>query len=116
MKICFGWSKTPLKLSLEKRYMPEELESMLLSCSSLRCANPLVKVPLWLHMDDEYIRISGEEQISLACQIASLYHNGPDCRAPLDDGWDRETVEIEAKAEEHMLAEESDYGSEVEVE
>ena len=96
--------------------MPEELENKLLSCSSLRCANPLVKVPLWLHMDEEYIRISGEEQISLACQIVSLYHNGPDCRAPLDDGWDQDTFEIETKAAEHMLAEESDDGSEFELE
>jgi hypothetical protein len=115
MRICFGWSKTPIKLSSERRYMPEEIHSMLISSPSLRSTNPLVNVPLWIEIDGEYLRLSGEDQISLACQIVSVYHNGPDCLAPSDDGWDLETAEMEAKAAQHMTDEDSDEGSEVEV-
>lgn len=76
-------------------------------------ANPLVSVPLWIQMEGEYILLSGEEQLALACQLVSIYHNGPDCRAPSDDGWDEETVVMETNAALHMTEEESDEGSEV---
>jgi hypothetical protein len=94
--------------------MPEELSAMLVSSPSLRSANPLANVPLWIEIDGKCIRLSGGEQIALACEIASIYHNGPDCLAPLEDGWEQDTVEMEAKALQHMLAEDSDEGSETE--
>ncbi len=83
---------------------------------ALQSTNPLVHVPLWIQMEGEYILLSGEEQVALACQLVSIYHNGPDCLAPSDDGWDEETAEMEAEAELHMTAEDSDEGSEVEIE
>ena len=78
--------------------------------------NPLIAQPVWIEMDGEHIRVEGEEQISLACQLACLYHNGPDCRAPPEDGWAQDTMEIEEKAMQHMLAEASDEDWETEVE
>lgn len=110
MRICFGWSKIPLSLSLERRYFPEELQGML-ACSNAppqANVNPLVTLPLWIQFDGAYIPLRGEEQISLACQLACVYHNGPDCRAPSEDGWDEDTLASEEKAIEHMLAEASD--------
>ena len=97
MRICFGWSKIPLSLSSERRYYPEELQNML-ACQHI----------LWIHLDQRHIRLRGNEQVSLACELACVYHNGPDCRAPSEDGWDEETLASEEKAIEHMLAEASD--------
>ena len=118
MRICFGWSKTPLNLSSERRYQPEELQLMFVDCTihDKKLTNPLVSVPLWVHMDGEYIRLTGKEQLSLACQLICVYHNGPDCKAPPDDGWDMDTIQIEEKAAQHMLVETSDEGTDVEVE
>ena len=76
MRICFGWSKTPLILSSERRYQPEELQAMFLNCKTYHkgSTNPLVSLPLWVHMDGEYIRLTGNEQLSLACQLICVYH------------------------------------------
>ena len=67
-------------------------------------------------MDEEHIRLIGVEQISLACQLVSVYHNGLDCLAPPEDGWEQDTLESEEKAAQHMLAESSDQESDTEVE
>ena len=96
--------------------MPEELIDMLGSSPSPCSTNPLANVPLWIEVDGECLRLSGAEQISLACQIVSVCHNGPDCLAPFDDGWQQDTAELEAKAVQHMMAEDSDEGSEAEIE
>lgn len=75
----------------------------------------LSETPLWIHMDGEHIRLRGGEQVSLACRLACVYHNGPDCLAPPDDGWDQDTLACEAKAAQHMIVEESDEGSDAEM-
>jgi hypothetical protein len=88
----------------------------MLSSSQCAAANPLAHIPLWVCMDGEHIWLKGEEQLSLACQLACVYHNGPDCLAPPDDGWDRDTLECEEKAAQHMVAETSDEGTDTELE
>lgn len=115
MRICFGWSKIPLSLSSERRYYPEELQAMLGS-SHLPNDLPLVTLPLWIQLDGEYIRLRGKDQISLACELVCVYHNGPDCRAPTEDGWAEDTLASEEKAFEHMLTETSDEDLDTEVE
>ena len=107
MRICFGWSKIPLCLSPERRYVPEQLQRMLAQPSD-QSANPLVSMPLWIHVDGEHIRLNGKVQVWLACQLACVYHNGPDCLAPPDDGWDQDTLMSEERAAQHMIAEGSD--------
>lgn len=94
MRICVGWAKTPLFLSLEKRYYPEQIQSRL---------DYVGNKPLWIQYDGEYVRLKGVEQIALACQLASIYHNGPDCKAPFDDGWAQETNESWENAIQHMM-------------
>ena len=58
--------------------------------------------------------LTGEEQISLACQLMCVDHNGSDCRAPPEDGWELQTLESEEKAICHMLADESDSDTDTE--
>jgi len=110
MWICFGWSKVRLNLSPEKRYYPEYVQNLFKNhtLNSKNSSPPSVNLPLWIHMDDQYVRLEGPEQLSLACQLVCLYHNGPDCRAPPDDGWDLDTLESEHKAMQHMLEEATD--------
>lgn len=89
MRICCGWARKPLSLSLEQRYHPEQLINRLgpfFPDKSL--ASPLVWMPVWIHMDNQYVRLNSREEIELACKLACIYHNGPDNRAPFceEDG------------------------------
>jgi hypothetical protein len=88
----------------------------MLTSPSPRVDNPLISLPLWIELDGHYVRIMGEEQISLACHLACVYHNGPNCRAPLDDGWAQDTWESEERAVNHLLAESSDEDPDTEIE
>ncbi len=90
MRICFGWSRKPLNLSMEQRYHPEQLINSLgpfYTCKQL--ASPLVWMPVWIHMDNQYVRLNSKDEIELACKLACIYHNGPDNRAPFfeDEDW-----------------------------
>ncbi len=99
MRVCYGWDKTPLRLSAENRYFPEHLMGMIAPYMRSRTSpNPLFRVPIWINLDDQYIRLESQEEILLACRLACIYHNGPDCRAVPDDEWVRETAEMEAMA------------------
>ena len=105
MRICYGWAKTPLRLSFERRYYPEDLMRMVTPFISIySTANPLFRVPLWVQLDEQYVRLETAQELSLACQLASIYHNGPNCRAPHDDGWNAETIAMETEAELRMLS------------
>ena len=47
-------------------------------------------MPVWIHMDGQYIRLDSKEEISLACKLVCVYHNGPDNTAPFseeEDDW-----------------------------
>ena len=53
-----------------------------------KLASPLVWMPVWIHMDNQYVRLNSKEEIELACRLTCIYHNGPDNRAPFceEDG------------------------------
>lgn len=102
MRLCCGWGRAPLNLSPEHRYFPEQLMGMLAPYFRVHPdsrINLLTKPPIWINFDDQYINLETEEEIYLACRLASIYHNGPDCRAPPDDGWEEETAQMELNAE-----------------
>lgn len=71
-------------------------------------AEPLMRVPIWAHIEDEFVRLESEREVALACRLASIYHNSAISRAPIDDGWHEETALMEAEAEERMQASASD--------
>ncbi len=105
MRICYGWARKPLNLSSETRYYPEHLMSKILPFLRTRSiSNPLLQVPVWVDLDNQYIRLESEAEALLACRLVSIYHNGPDCRAPPDDEWEREAAQIELHVALHTHA------------
>ena len=109
MRVCYGWGRTVLPLSREQRYHEEALMNMLRPYFAVySTASPLMRVPIWIHIEDEYVRLEGEREVTLACRLACIYHNSVVSRAPIDDGWDEETALMEAAAEERMQASASD--------
>lgn len=111
MRLCCGWGRTPLSLSPERRYYPEQLMGMLapyLTPHPDSAAHHLIRPPVWISLDDQYVSLETEEELLLACRLASIYHNGPDCRAPPEDGWDEETAEMERAAAAFAEGGESD--------
>ena len=58
----------------------------------------LLQLPIWIRVEDEYICIDGLAQLTLACKIAAAYHNAFVSNAPLHDGWDEDTLEMECRA------------------
>lgn len=95
-----------MRLSRERRYEPEALMARVMR--RRRPNSPLQNMPLWVLMDGHHIQLSSRDEIWLACRMACIYHNnGPNCRAPYEDGWNEETWAMERRAEEHMLAEDS---------
>jgi hypothetical protein len=90
MRICCGWARKPLNLSTEQRYHPEQLINRLGPCNPTRnVVSPLVWMPVWIHMDGQFVRLNSKEEVELACKLACIYHNGPDNKAPFceDDEW-----------------------------
>lgn len=103
MRVCYGWGRTALPLSREQRYHADSLMDMLRPYFAVySTASPLLRVPIWVHIEDEFVRLEGEREITLACRLASIYHNNVVSRAPMDDGWNEETALMEAEAEERM--------------
>lgn len=94
MRICYGWSRKPLNLSLEQRYHPEQLINRLGPFfPGSHLTSPLIWMPVWIHMDNQYVRLNSKDEIELACKLACIYHNGPDNRAPFceDEDWQNVT-------------------------
>jgi hypothetical protein len=86
MQICYGWSRKPIVLSPEQRYLPEQLVNRLGPFNTSRkVVSPLVWMPVWIYMDGQYIRLNSKDEINLACRLVCVYHNGPDNKAPLCD-------------------------------
>lgn len=93
MRICYGWSRKPMSLSAEQRYHPEQLMNRLGSYfPGKHLASPLVWMPVWILMDDQYVRLNSKDEIELACKLACIYHNGPDNRAPFCEDGDWQNV------------------------
>jgi hypothetical protein len=91
MHVCYGWARKTMSLSLEQRYHPEQLMARLGPyCQDKvgKVVSPLVWMPVWIHMDNHYVRLNTKAEVELACKLACIYHNGPDNRAPFrDDDW-----------------------------
>lgn len=109
MRLCYGWSKHPVKLSPERRYKPEEVMEQLSSSVHVQAGasgrrkdeskkSPLSTRPLWMQVDSEYVRLYGTAELWLACRLAVIHHNSLDCNAPPDDGWYAETAAMEAQS------------------
>jgi hypothetical protein len=116
MRICYGWGRKTLNLSREQRYREETLMDLLrpyLAVYSM--ANPLLRVPIWAQLEDEYVRLQSDCEMRLACRLASIHHNGAVSRAPLDDGWFEETARMESEAEVRTSTSEDGDGSDTEM-
>ena len=99
MHVCYGWARKPMNLSLEQRYRPEQLMARLgpfrgpfnnFNKSNLpnNSVSPLVWMPVWIHMDNHFVRLNTRDEVELACKLACIYHNGLDNKAPFfDDDW-----------------------------
>ncbi len=88
MRVCYGWARKPMNLSLEQRYHPEQLMARLGPFNPDKPAiTPLAWMPVWIHMDSHFVRLNTKEEVELACKLACIYHNGPDNKAPFDDDW-----------------------------
>ena len=64
---------------------------------------------IWLVLDSGANIMLQPEEFPLSCKVVLAEHDnivGQDI--PMDDGWEEETLEMEANAEAHMLAPESD--------
>ena len=95
MRICYGWARKPMTLSLEQRYHPEQLMARLPKINSIKSSTkstkstkelpPLVWMPIWIHMDNHYVRLNSKDEVELACKLACIHHNGLDNRAPYCD-------------------------------
>ena len=97
MRICYGWARRPMVLSLEQRYHPEQLMTRLPKLTKSNSSKstksnptksnftPLAWMPIWIHMDNHYVRLNSKEEVELACKLACIYHNGLDNRAPYGD-------------------------------
>ena len=60
-----------------------------LSKTTISHVSPLVWMPVWIHIDDQFVRLNSKEEVELACKLACIYHNGPDNKAPFcdDEDW-----------------------------
>jgi hypothetical protein len=39
-------------------------------------ASPLVWMPIWICMENNFVRLNTKEEIELACKLACIHHNG----------------------------------------
>jgi hypothetical protein len=79
-----------MNLSLEQRYHPEQLLARLGPFNPTRTqVSPLLWMPVWIHMDNHFVRLNSKAEVELACKLACIYHNGPDNKAPFleEDDW-----------------------------
>ena len=97
MQLLHHWCHRIVTLSGTRRYLPEELEAM---CRRL-------SPPFWIRVEGTIIRIRDQSQMSLAYQLCAAYHNGIVQNVPHDDGAEKETEEMERRAQQHMEAESS---------
>ena len=95
MRICYGWARKPIILSPEQRYHPEQLINRLGPFNpSRKVVSPLIWMPVWIHMDGQYIRLDSKDEIGLACKLVCVYHNGADNVAPFSEEEDGDWQDI----------------------
>lgn len=93
----YGHSRTPLRLSATRRYLSDELLSM------IQRRMP----PYCLFVDDVRIVLPTDEALWVGCQAAAAYHNYLAHNAPHPDGFQEDMEAREARARAHMEAESS---------
>ncbi len=74
MDICKGWSKRPLRLSVQEQYCPEQLMSRVMP-SDAAPASPLVCQPVWIRLEGRCVRLHSKEEIELACRLVCIHLN-----------------------------------------
>lgn len=74
MRICRGWAKRPLSLLPERRYHPEQVLNMIKPLPR-EPASPLVRQPVWLCVEGQYLRLNSLPEMELACRLVCACHN-----------------------------------------
>lgn len=92
MRLCYGWQKHSLTMSGTRAYLADEL----LSAMNRRSR------PHWLCVEGEFLQLSGEGELWLACRAAAAEHNALAEGAARDDGFAQEMAGIEARVQAHM--------------
>lgn len=100
MRLWYGHPARPMRMSAAGRCHPCRLLARLRSLSAR-------DQQIWLQVENEMHALAPCE-LSLAAEIAASYHNQICYNVPPDDGWQEETEAMEARAEAHMLAPDSD--------
>jgi hypothetical protein len=101
LDLRFGYSRTLLPLSNTRRYLPDELMSMMQSRAR----------PHWLYVDGVRIELSAHDGLWVGCQAVAAYHNYLAYNAPAPDGFQEDMEEREAAARAHMEASSSSEAS-----
>jgi hypothetical protein len=92
--IATGYGKNIKKFDSSREYVGDEILQYLLGLRSQ---------PIWLYIDGKTFPLEDISHLELASEIVACYHNEVFSTQPPDDGWDRETQEMEDRAEQHML-------------
>ena len=98
MRLHFGPQRLAVGLSSTRRCVPERLYERMLRLSR----------PHWLSVEGLLFRLESEDTLLLACDIVAAEHNALAWEAPEEDGFEREMVELEARARARMDAPSSD--------
>lgn len=94
INLHYGHSRTALFLSSTRRYLPDELLSMMQD----RYA------PYWLWVENAWISLPTQEALWVGCQAAAAYHSYLAYNAPLPDGFEEDMAEREASVQARMEA------------
>lgn len=93
MRLIYGPNRIALVLAGTRRYIPEQLLQRMLN----------QRKPYFLEVDGERISVDPDRELWVACQAVCAEHNaGAGRDAPLDDEFEREMAELEARARAHM--------------
>ena len=98
MDLCHGWSHRRIPMSSTRRYLPDELYR--------QCDR--VSGPFWSKVEDQYIQILSDISLKLVCEAVSIHHNTVCYNIPTEDGFNAESLRMEAAARANMEAESSD--------
>jgi hypothetical protein len=104
MRLCFGWARRPVQLSITSRVLPEYLSARLLRFVGPTDSQLRHTRPVFLEIEGTYLRIP-PGAFWFACQAAAIYHNALAYDAPSDDGFQAEMQQIEAEVQARIDAE-----------
>ena len=67
MKLCYGYRPKSLEMRSTRLYYAEELENKMLRLIGK-------SIPIFVLVEDEYIRVNNIGEVSLACRLVASYH------------------------------------------